>query len=182
MLWLGHCGMRFPFISQDSPDKVPKGRVIHNLDSTVPEKDYLKAYTTIDDLKSKYPPHTRAVHHVSQGYCSQAYAVSQSGARRLLHSITLMDPDAQYDLLMSRFCEGTANKKSHTCLTVQPPLFKQHRAKGLESATSDIANHGDGYREKGMTENIRWSTMLNLQVLLDGGTCQLLIVSSHRSE
>jgi hypothetical protein len=81
-----------------------------------------------------------------------------------------MDPDAQYDLLLSRLCEGTANKKSHTCLTVQPPLFKQHRAKGLASATSDIANQGDGYREKGMAENIRWSTMLNPEALLEGST------------
>lgn len=167
MLWLGHCGMRFPSPTRPASEKVPKGRVVYKLDPTVPEKHYLHTLTA-DDLSSEYPSYTRAFHHVSEGICSLGYAVSQAGARRLLHSITAMEVSAPYDIVMRRFCEGTHGRKRHNCLTVQPSLFRNHRPAGSAQAESDISDHGTEYREKAVTDNIRWSVRLNMEALLEG--------------
>ena len=79
LLWLGHCGMQFPGPEQNA---IPKGRVILPDDATVPEKRYLYSLANPFTLVDTYPEHTRAVHHVQEGVCSLAYAVSQQGARR----------------------------------------------------------------------------------------------------
>ncbi len=162
--------MHFPSTSQALDAKIPKGRVIHNLDPTVPEKHYLKSYSNPEDLKVEYPSHTRAVHHVSDGVCSLGYAVSQAGARRLLNYVGLGKVDKGYDLLLGQFCWGSTGGKPHNCLTTQPPLFKHHRPAGPGAAMSDITDHGAEYIHKAYTDNIRWSVRMNLDVLLAGGT------------
>lgn len=60
------------------------------------------------------------------------------------------------------------------CFSVTPPLFVHHRAKGRVAGDSDIQNYDGGpdggheVREKGLTENIVWSTRLNLKNLILG--------------
>jgi hypothetical protein len=117
-IWVGQCGMRFPTLKQ----KIPKGRVVQK-DITVPEKSYLSTITNPDPLTAQYPDHTRVVHHVSEGICSLGYAITQAGARRLLHDIGLFDVTAPYDILLRQFCEGSGGRKYHNCLTMQPSLF-----------------------------------------------------------
>ncbi|CAJ2502572.1 Uu.00g099660.m01.CDS01 [Anthostomella pinea] len=167
VLWVGHCGMHFPF--EDNP-VIPKGRVIHKDDETVAQRRYLWTFNIPFTLKEKYPDHTRAVHHVQEGVCNLGYAVSQQGARKLLHEIALKDVNTAVDLLMRYFCEGTAGRKVHNCLTVQPAFFHHHRMAGPMSATSDIGDYGDGFRDKAFTDMVRHSVRLNADTLLEGGT------------
>jgi hypothetical protein len=165
-IWVGHCGMHFPF----RPGKnIPKGRVIQ-IDHTVPQQQHLRTLSSPDDLKVQYPNHTRAVHHVQDGVCSLGYAITQATARQLLYSIGLNDVNTAYDILLRQFCEGTGGRKYHNCLTMQPSLFQHHRPAGSKNAESDISDHGEGFREVAVTDVVRWSTRMNWEVLLDGRT------------
>jgi hypothetical protein len=169
-LWLGHCGMRLPSKSVPFGNKIPKGRVVQHGDLTVPQKHHLRMVSSVDDLKNDYEDHTRVVSHVQDGICSLGYAITQSGARRLLHSIGLLEVDAAYDILLRQFCEGSHGRAYHNCLTVMPSLFHHHRPAGLLEAESDISDHGKGYQKTAYTGVVRWSTRMNCDVLLDSRT------------
>ncbi|TQS33688.1 hypothetical protein Golomagni_05956 [Golovinomyces magnicellulatus] len=167
LLWFGHCGMAFPTAAKT---KIPKGRVMQYNDRTAPAKKHLWGFPKPFTLVDKYPDHTRAVHHVQEGVCSLAYALSQRGARKLLHQIALMDVTDAYDILLRFFCEGEHGRTKGVCMTVQPPLFGHHRPTGPLSSSSDIGNHGDGFRDKASTDMVRWSVRLNAARLLAGET------------
>jgi hypothetical protein len=139
-------------------------------DITVPERQYLKTIYDVDCLKNEYPSHTRLTHHVSDMACSLGYAVSQAGARRLLYWLGLMEITTAFDLELRHFCEGSDGKPYHNCLTVQPGLFQHHRPAGNKTLESDISSHGTEYRDKPVTEMIRWSLRMNVEALLDGRT------------
>ena len=167
MLWLGQCAMRFP---EPHNPVIPKARVVRWDDETVPETRYLWSFTNPFQLIEDYPQHTRVVHHAQEGVCALGYAVSQHGAQRLLHEVALKDVSDAVDILMRFFCDGARGRKRHTCLTTQPGLFQHHRVAGPNRAASDIGDHGDGWREHGMTDMVRWSTRLNADAILDGAT------------
>ncbi|KAH9987114.1 glycosyltransferase family 25 protein, partial [Xylariaceae sp. FL0662B] len=166
LLWVGNCGFHFPF---EDNKKIPKGRVIHSNDETVAQKRYLWALNIPFTLKEKYPQHTRAVHHVQEGVCTLGYAVTQRSAQKLLYEVGLKDVSAAFDLLLRYFCEGEEGRRYHNCLAIQPSLFHHHRTPGPISAESDMEDHGDGFREKGYTDMVRWSVRLNADALLEGG-------------
>ncbi|GKT53006.1 glycosyltransferase family 25 protein [Colletotrichum tofieldiae] len=168
LLWIGHCGMHFPFA--DAKNIVPKARVIHANDVTVAPKKNLWTLNIPFTLKEKYPEHTRAVHHVQEGVCTLGYAVSQKGARRLLQEVALKDVSDAVDILLRFFCEGSKGRRPHNCLTTQPAFFHHHRAAGPMSSMSDIGDHGGGVRETSMTDMVRWSVRLNADALLEGRT------------
>ncbi|TAQ89500.1 hypothetical protein B7494_g2160 [Chlorociboria aeruginascens] len=172
ILWLGHCGMRMPSPEITSPETetIPRGRVVHYPDHTVPQTQYLRTLSGVDDVKEQYANHTRVVHHVSHAICSLGYAVTQNGARKILREIGLRAMDGPYDILLRYFCEGSFGRDYHNCLTVSPSLFFHHRPAGSIKAGSDIADHGEGYRDIPYTDVIRWSTRMNWDVLLNGGT------------
>ncbi|OLN88165.1 hypothetical protein CCHL11_00366 [Colletotrichum chlorophyti] len=167
LLWIGHCGMHFPF---ENNKNVPQARVIHLDDVTVAPKKNLWTFNIPFTLKEKYPEHTRAVHHAQEGVCTLGYAVSQKGARKLLQEVALKDVSDAVDILLRFFCEGAKGRKPHNCITTQPALFHHHRPAGPLSSMSDIGNHGSGFREKSMTDMVRWSVRLNADALLDGRT------------
>jgi hypothetical protein len=163
ILWLGHCGMHFPFPS----NAIPKGRVIRLHDATVAPKRHLWGFTVPFTLKETYPEHTRAVHHVQEGVCTQAYAVSQRGARRLLYEVGLKDVTEGYDILLRFFCEGVQGREEgRQCLTTQPGLFQSHTPVGKPG--SDIGAADGEFRERAMTDMVRWSVRLNAAVLMEG--------------
>ncbi|KAH6838472.1 glycosyltransferase family 25 protein [Chaetomium sp. MPI-CAGE-AT-0009] len=156
VLWIGHCGMHFPF---EKHPHVPKARVVREGDVTVAPKKNLWTFNIPFTLKEKYPEHTRAYHHVQEG-----------GAQKLLYEVGLKGVTAAFDLLLRWYCEGEKGRAAgRQCLTTQPGLFQHHRPAGPASAMSDIGNHGDGWRDKGMTDMVRWSVRMNAGVLLDGG-------------
>lgn len=130
LIWMGHCGMRFPADWLPSPEKIPKGRVVIPY-SSVPEVQFLQSVQSPEDL-AMYPNHTRVVAHVSDPVCPTGYAIIQAGARRLLHDIGLVDVNTQLDVLLREFCEGTNGRNYHNCLTTNPALSRQlAKAPGL---------------------------------------------------
>jgi hypothetical protein len=173
-LWFGHCTMRFPNPGLLSAPIVPKGRVVTMSDPTVPAKKNLPniAWGGNDIVRETYPDHTRVVHHVADGMCSTGYAITQAAARELLYWVGLTKVDDAYDALLQQFCDGSGGRSYHNCLAANPSLIQPHHAAGSKSSDSDIQlveSIGTGFREKGLTEGLRWSTRLNLEVLLAGG-------------
>ncbi|KAL7626954.1 hypothetical protein AAE478_003729 [Parahypoxylon ruwenzoriense] len=158
VLWLGHCGMHFPF-----PDGkvIPKGRVARAGDRTVPQQQHLWTISDPDDLKEQYANHTRVVHHVQDGVCSLAYA--------LLYELGTKDVNAAFDIQLRWFCEGTGrpNRGYHNCLTAQPSLFQIHLPAGPKKSNSDIADHGEGFQDE-KTRVLRYSVRLNAEALMEG--------------
>ncbi|KAI9676066.1 MAG: hypothetical protein M1817_000809 [Caeruleum heppii] len=174
VLWIGHCGVRFP--NTDLPghfeasEKVPKGRAVHLNDESVPADHHYLVLSQDDDPREIYPEHTRVVHHAMGPLCTLGYAVSQKGARRLLHELGLKKLNGPFDVALSQSCEGSVGHGYHNCLTAQPQYFHHHRPAGRSDAISDITSHGDEVIEKASTENIRWSARLNVERLLAGET------------
>lgn len=174
VLWLGHCGTEFPNSHLQSratlSRNLPRGRVFHARDYTVPENDYLSFMSDEDDPRKTYPPHTRVTHHVMGSICSLAYAVSQRGARRLLYEFGVRKFDAPFDVMLRDACEGVNDRPRGTCLTVQPQLFNCHRPAGHTSFYSDISIHEERVAEVPVTPMIRWSARMNIPRLIDGRT------------
>lgn len=118
LLWLGHCGAGFP--------RPPVGADIvgrHNVlladpnDPTVPMPSYLRAHPfgPLDALGETHNPHTRVYHRASGGaLCTVAYAVSQRGARRLLHEFGVKKWSRIWDVEMGDWCAGDDFTKEET--------------------------------------------------------------------
>ena len=164
ILWLGHCGSRFP-----TPEnrKVPLGRVTYS-DETVPEPQHVGIQFGTNELTELYPPHTRAVHRVEANVCTLGYGITLPGARRLLYELSVKRISSSTDIMISWFCEGRDGRKMATCLSVQPQLFNHHRPIGSKAGQSDIVSHPDERNEVAFSRNIRWSTRINFPKLVDG--------------
>jgi len=165
VLWLGHCGARFP---RATDENVPLGRVV-SADDTVPGPHNLDMEFGNDELQSEYPPHTRVVSRARVNTCSLAYGVSQPGARRILHELSIHGTFGPFDLMLQDVCDGNDGRQPATCFTVQPQLFQHHRPVGSRAGFSDIDNY-DGYNGHASTGNIRWSVRLNFPKLMNGKT------------
>jgi hypothetical protein len=140
-------------------------------DETVPEARYLHSWDNeaISPL-TEFPAHSRVVSEQKEGVCSLAYAVSQSGALRLLDSVGLTTFDHPFDLMVREWCEGSVDGDSRRCIAVIPQLFDHYRRVGPWSVDSDISTPGNGYRNKALTQNIRWSVRMNMKKILRGET------------
>lgn len=209
VLWLGHCGTEFPTrsaIAEKAPDKKnpnrvagpshrpPLLRVLVPNDPTVPDPEHLKPhpFALKDRLADMYPPHTRVIHASSATMCTQAYAVSQQGARKLLWQFGLETLTNGWDFMLRDWCDGlyattedgaaveegmdtkTRLVKAPVCVTVQPPLFSHHYGKG---AASDITAPGGGFinKDKELTPYIRYSVRLNMGKLIRGAGLRDLV-------
>lgn len=138
-------------------------------DSTVPP---LNKITGLVDF-GKYPEFTRWVHVSGGPICSFAYALSQSGARKVLFDLSVDRLGGPFDNALAAFCRdgasGNRDGLQGKCLSVTPPVFFHHRAKGLIGGDSDIQESGnDNMREKGITENIVWSVRNNIKNIMLG--------------
>ncbi|SPO03618.1 uncharacterized protein DNG_06301 [Cephalotrichum gorgonifer] len=178
VLWLGHVGSHLP------TESVPSGvepRSFLTLfvanDDTVPAPHRLKRHPFAKDpdrFASAFPPHTRVVHAARGNAGIQAYAVSQRGARKLLHRFGLEEFGASYDLMLRDWCdgvggghemeEGRKGEGGPVCVTTQPPIFSQWYSSG----GSDIHGIGGGYFRGTGSTYIRRSVMLNLRRLVAG--------------
>jgi hypothetical protein len=171
ILWLGHCGIAFRTTE-------PLSRILIPSDPTVPQPHHLKPHPFAypDIIGSLYPNHTRVVHHPSGPSCSLAYALTQTGARKLLYEFGVKAFDKQFDFMLEDFCdnveeiEGTRSgigraESKGVCVTVQPPIFSHHWPEG---GSSDIYETGGGYVRMIGTLYVRLSTRLNLARLTRG--------------
>lgn len=194
ILWLGHCGAGMPrpshsISSQDpsSYDRTSNLILTHSNDPTVPSPRYLKAHPfqgEPDALATAFPPHTRIYHRSTGGQlCTVGYAVSQRGARRLLHQFGVKGWNGIFDAELGRWCAGYdpdmgeqypksdgrgvggGGAKERVCLTMQPPIFAHHHPM---KGTSDIGGLGGGYARKYETKYLRYSVRMNLEALVEG--------------
>ncbi|TVY91101.1 hypothetical protein LAWI1_G004570 [Lachnellula willkommii] len=172
LLWIGHSGMNIPTPSSRSPEKIPRGRVVRTPDNTVPQIQHLRSYYNDWAERFGYEHHTRVVHHAARAIGSAGYAVTQAAARKLLYAVALDEVDRGLDFMLGEYCEGSKGGWKHAdCLTTNPALFNRHLPAGWMGADGDIqSDYKTGFREKAETDNVRWSTRLNMEVLLEGGT------------
>jgi hypothetical protein len=165
ILWLGHCGSRFPHASDIN---APLGRIVLPNDPTVPEPQHLDMEFGGKELIQQCPAHTRVVSRARMNTCSLAYGISQPGARRILYELGVHKMSGPNDIMLRYVCDGVDGRQLGTCLTVQPQLFQHHRPVGLKAAFSDISDHGGGVNDRATTANIRWSVRLNFEKLVSG--------------
>lgn len=183
VLWIGHCGEPFPELleeNRDKPEDHPGMRymrhkyVIEN-DPTVPPPEHT---TGLVDFHAN--PHTRWVHITAAPICTFAYALSQQGARKVLFDLSVDRLTGAFDNALAGLCRrsvaavGEENAEGDRglntrCISVTPPVFFHHKAKGRIAGDSDIhGGEGDEVREKGTTENIVWSARNNIRNMIMG--------------
>lgn len=170
VIWLGHIGSHLP------TEPIPSGAdpasflTLFTPDDTVASPRHLKRHpfaSEPDIFASAFPPHTRVVHAARGTAGIQAYAVSQRGARKLLHRFGLEEFTASYDLMLRDWCDGVGmgeSAKRPVCIATQPPLFSQWYSSG----GSDIHGIGGGYFRGTGSTYVRWSVMRNLRELAAG--------------
>lgn len=164
ILWLGHCGCRFP----RADDKIPQlGRAVIFNDQTVPEPQHI---VENEELVKQYPPHTRVVSRARRNACTLAYGITQRGARRFLYELGVRKMDRSTDNAFATICDGENDRSPAVCLTVRPQLFNHHRPVGSKASFSDIQDHGSEWNDIAYTRNVRWSTRVNFPKLVEGNT------------
>jgi hypothetical protein len=143
---------------------------IHD-DETVPP---LSEITGLVDFR-KYPEFTRWIHVSGGPICSFAYALSQRGARKVLFDLSVDHLLGPFDNALAGLCRdgasGNADGLRTKCISVTPPLFFHHRARGRVTGDSDIQkfeNDDVPVRQKGTTENIVWSARNNIRNMMLG--------------
>lgn len=176
VLWLGHCGVEFPRPPQATKPSIENIVLTNPNDHTVPAPQHLRAHPfgPLDALSTSHPPHTRVYHRASGGaVCTVAYAVSQRGARRLLHEFGVRRWTRIWDVELGDWCAGsgkelgTATRRDQrTCVTVQPPIFAHHHPRGGESNIGGLAG---GFARNVETKYVRKSVRMNLEALMRGG-------------
>ncbi|KXJ90510.1 hypothetical protein Micbo1qcDRAFT_226473 [Microdochium bolleyi] len=169
MLWIGSCASTFgPLLPEhlQIPDSLRDDRqVLITDDDTVPPKHHRvgNAGWSWDG----YPDRARVVYVPGDNICSFGYALSQTGARRALEYMSLQGQHKAFDNHLSDLCRLRVN--GMRCISVVPSLFVHHRPRGRVAGDLDIqGGGGDEFREVGSTENVLYSTRLNLQRLLRG--------------
>ncbi|KAI0165051.1 glycosyltransferase family 25 protein [Hypoxylon sp. FL1284] len=184
LMWLGHCGEVFPETLDENKEKpiddpgiryMSRKFVIEN-DMTVPPKDRV---TGLVDFKNN-PEYTRWVHVTGAPICTFAYALSQRGARKVLFDLSVDHLNGPFDNALAGLCRRAVSSwgvedpvaagdrgLDAKCISVTPPIFFHHKAKGLVNGDSDIQTVTDGKtRDKGTTENIVWSARNNIQNMI----------------
>ncbi|KAI0879842.1 glycosyltransferase family 25 protein [Annulohypoxylon maeteangense] len=186
LMWLGHCGEVFPETLDENiekPDNSPaieymSRKFVIEKDSTVPPKDRVTGLVNFVD----YPEYTRWVHITGAPICTFAYALSQQGARKVLLDLSVDHLTGPFDNALAGLCRRAVSTwgvedpavagdrgLDAKCISVTPPIFFHHKARGLVNGDSDIQTVKDGQiREKGMTENIVWSARNNIRNLIMG--------------
>ncbi|KAH9904585.1 glycosyltransferase family 25 protein [Xylariomycetidae sp. FL2044] len=184
LIWLGHCGEVFPELLDENKERPADDpgmrymsrKYVIEKDATVPPWDRV---TGIIDFRES-PEFTRWVHITGAPICTFAYALSQRGARKVLYDLSVDHLLGAFDNALAGLCRravstwgadlaavGGDRGLDTKCLSVTPPLFFHHRAKGRVAGDSDIQGPaGDQVREKGFTENIVWSARNNIQNMI----------------
>ncbi|KUJ14781.1 glycosyltransferase family 25 protein [Mollisia scopiformis] len=171
LLWLGHCGEVFPEnlpenFSKQPGDPISRKFVVH-ADPTVPPPQHTHGFQNFTA-----EPHTRWVHVTGGPICTFAYALSLSGARKVLYDLSVDHLVGPFDNALAGLCRWGRDEErlDMKCLSVTPPVFVHHKAKGRVQADSDIQGYGgDGeVRSEGYTENVVWSARDNIRELMLG--------------
>jgi GR25 family glycosyltransferase involved in LPS biosynthesis len=163
LLWLGHCG-------SDFGEPGTRRLVIEN-DATVPPPQHRVNNNVPDFSAAGYDNTTRVVYRAGGGLCTQAYALSLRGARKVLARFTTILDFQPIDHALHWMCHDRI--LDFKCVGVFPQLWASHRAAGHYNRDSDIQsldNRGKEIREQAMTFNIVHSVRLNAARILVNGT------------
>lgn len=136
MLWVGHCGCRFPWAADEN---VPLGRAIIPNDETVPPRNKISLEFGDAQLINEYPNYTRVVARSRVDICTVGYALSQSGRRRMLYEFGVQRISGTTDMMFRSLCDGVDGRDLMVCLSPQPALLNHHRPAGPRSTWSDIS-------------------------------------------
>lgn len=184
VFWIGHCGEPFPEYLDENKNKPDthagiqymKRRYAIENDITVPPPE-----KTTGMIDFNAYPYTRFVHISAAPICSFAYALSQSGARKVLFDLSVDHLTGAFDNALADLCrrsvssvgeDGPNNDRGldTKCISVTPPVFFHHKAKGAISGDSDINEiSSNDIRQKGTTENIMWSARNNIYNMIMNG-------------
>ena len=151
MLWLGHCGSTF------SSNIRTRRYVIQN-DPTVIGPNHNALHYHPDMASAGYSYTDRVVFRPIAITCSQAYALSLRGARKMLQHYTTLQEFSPIDWEHANICSNRV--LGFQCLAVHPPLWGQHHSAGYENRNSNINTKG-GFRKMAETQNIAHSGRLN---------------------
>ncbi|TVY18980.1 hypothetical protein LARI1_G003374, partial [Lachnellula arida] len=171
VLWLGHCGVEFPRPPQATKPSLENIVLTNPNDNTVPAPQYLRAHPfgPLDALSTSHPPHTRVYHLASGGaVCTVAYAVSQRGARRLLHEFGVRKWSRIWDVELGDWCAGSG-KELETGTKHDERTSADIRTSSSRGGESNIGGLGGGFARNVETKYIRKSVRMNLEALMRGG-------------
>lgn len=164
VLWMGHCGVYHDarmiqrhYITLNDPTVVPPELI---------GKGRRKPILLHPSLSANF---TRTVFQATGGLCLNAYAISQRGARILLHQETQSLTEASVaDRALSRMCnEDQPHGSAAKCVGSWPAIFGGHVGAGPTSKDSDRVVIDEGkWRKVGYTPHVVFSTRMNLRGLL----------------
>ncbi|KAI0005800.1 glycosyltransferase family 25 protein [Xylariaceae sp. FL0662B] len=170
MLWVGSCLTTFDEDLSENlqipPEKRDPRKVLIQDDPTVPSANHILGNGGFS--WDSYPPNTRIVYVPGDNVCSFAYALSAAGAQKALQYLSIEGQHKPYDNHLSDICRLREN--GMRCVSIVPSLFVHHKPRGKISGDSDINNGGENgeIREVGFTENVLYSTHLNMKNLVRG--------------
>ena len=168
LLWLGHCASE---LRSDTARML-----IHN-DPTVrpPSKKWEMWGGGFNTHGPNMTNSTRIVSRANNAICTNGYAVSLKGARKILYYSGIKpNPDA-IDTRLNGLCDSKSKKDfpDFDCLHVYPSLFNSYRKEGRADGDSDQGGdkNKDGkkqvkMRDHGYVWNIVYSVVLNLENLI----------------
>ena len=164
LLWIGTCG------SRNREDQDQRYWVIRNDPTAVPS--HLRGW---DRRQPNLSPsalggnHTRVVYEPVRGLCMYGYALSLRGAQKLLYHQTMAGKASLSDRGLQQVCND--RYLGYKCIAPYPTLISTHKAAGATSKDSDredTKTADGGFRQVGETNQIVYSTRLNLERLLMG--------------
>ena len=159
LIWLGHCG------NSITPDE-PRRFVIENDDTVPPLHRRVNFGSSPNMTDEGYDSSTRVVFRARNGCCLYAYALSYRGAQKLLFGQAARKTFTPIDVAIGQMCGSSTS--DFKCIGVFPQLIDSHKAAGTMNRDSDIGSYPeDQIRDKGYTQNIVHSTVLNLERLLN---------------
>ncbi|USW54837.1 Putative glycosyl transferase, family 25 [Septoria linicola] len=171
LLWLGHCGIAGYVEDQ-------RTYVIRDDPTAVPPELYFRGIRPNLSPPSISGRYNRVVYRGGVGRCAYAYAMSLEGARKLLAIETGMGEYAlPADRGTARLCSIT--KYNGRCLTTWPTLFSSHRAAGPVSKDSDRQDIKGKWREVGETNEVVFSTRLNMNDIIISDGLQPQVIKSQ---
>lgn len=171
VLWIGHCGAparrsdQRLYVIRDDPTVVPPellkyGSQVHMSPAAVEGTN------------------NRLIYRNSGGRCLFAYAVTLEAARLFLNIESLSgDTSFPADRALSRVCGD--RRFDARCISPFPTLFGTHKAVGPMEKDSDRRGSISAWRDVGETDEVVFSTRLNMASLLGLGDKSKLMIKSQ---
>ncbi|OQE91879.1 hypothetical protein PENNAL_c0008G02436 [Penicillium nalgiovense] len=164
ILWLGHCGVScktdLPFYLTPNYPTIP---MPHHFLPLWRDPPAFEGY--------ERPDHSRLACTASDAVCSMLYAVSFSGAQRIVAALSVspsglaeeIDIGAQFDVSVGRMC-GNGYLR---CFVPYPSITGSFHQAGSRAKSSNI-NDETGKDEGFFSSGVMYSTMLNINRILKG--------------